>query len=207
MRAAVPSEAGRCRRRLREVLCRLAGRGSRRVRRGERAFLGEASVWHLKSMSRGVTYDEGGRRRWNRAVYASEYHDGEWAGRDEAARGATREESLRQLAKPAGGTLTKRETGLFCTVCNRNFKDSANFLTHINSPEHIAKAGIEACHRVATVDDVRTRLGLLKAQKAERSETAEEKRAKLEAWRASRKERKREWRERKRTEALSRGAE
>ncbi|KAL7720659.1 C2H2-type domain-containing protein [Entamoeba marina] len=110
------------------------------------------------------TIDKGGRRKWDKELYVTEYFEGQWSGEDNSIK-VTREESLKQLQQlkeHKSNVLTKKGTGLFCNVCNKTFKDSSSFLEHINSPEHNEKAGIESVHKVATVDDVKTRLALLK---------------------------------------------
>ncbi|KAL7720660.1 C2H2-type domain-containing protein [Entamoeba marina] len=122
------------------------------------------------------TIDKGGRRKWDKELYVTEYFEGQWSGEDNSIK-VTREESLKQLQQlkeHKSNVLTKKGTGLFCNVCNKTFKDSSSFLEHINSPEHNEKAGIESVHKVAT-------------------ETPEERKQREDAFRASRKQRKKEW--------------
>lgn len=153
-----------------------------------------------------VTLDKGGRRKWNKDVYAVEYFEGQWNGSD-APGTQSREDALRQLDGQRAGVLSKRRGGLYCEVCNKSFKDSVSFTTHLNSPEHTGRAGVQTAFRAATADDVKTRLALLKEKDAERKESPAERERRLELWRSTRKQRKREWRMRQMNERKRRQRE
>ncbi|ELP86119.1 hypothetical protein EIN_327760 [Entamoeba invadens IP1] len=148
--------------------------------------------------SSGVTYDKGGRRKWDKTIYSTEYYNGEYTGADaikEPKETITRDEMLKQI-EVKSDVLTKKSHGLYCSVCNRSFTDSASFTTHLNSPEHNDKAGTNISSKSVSADDIKTRLLLLKEKKEEENMSPEEKLKRKEAWKQSRKARKAEWKKR-----------
>ncbi|RKP02048.1 hypothetical protein CXG81DRAFT_18223 [Caulochytrium protostelioides] len=51
--------------------------------------------------------------------------------------------------------------GFYCDVCDRNFKDSMNWLDHINSPRHLSALGKDTKVERASYEDVKRRLDRL----------------------------------------------
>ena len=148
-------------------------------------------------MSKGhYTLDNNGRRKWDKDVYENEYYDGKWMLGEEKKETITREEEIEQLKQTKESTVVVNGNGLYCKVCNKQFKDSQSYTNHINSQEHNSKAGIKTSYHVADIRDVKNRLALLKQKKMEKEMTPEEEQKRKEEWKKSRKQRKKEWKER-----------
>mmetsp|Transcript_23234 Transcript_23234/g.43308 ORF Transcript_23234/g.43308 Transcript_23234/m.43308 type:complete len:215 (+) Transcript_23234:142-786(+) len=50
------------------------------------------------------------------------------------------------------------KAGFFCEACERTYFDSASYLAHLNSREHLSKLGQSLAVRKSSVEDVRQRL-------------------------------------------------
>lgn len=86
----------------------------------------------------------------------------------------------RQFIVPGSAATGKRGkgAGLYCEICNLTFKDSIQYLDHINSKEHLYNStggvDMDALNAKITVEDVRKRLAFLKRKKEmEAKETGE----------------------------------
>lgn len=125
----------------------------------------------------------------------------------------------RQFIVPGSASTGKRGkgAGLYCETCNLTFKDSIQYLDHINSKEHLYSTtggvDIDALNAQITVQDVRKRLKFLKKKKEmESKETGEvfdlkkriENRKKWELEQAVKKKEKKKMIQKEKKERLSR---
>ena len=92
--------------------------------------------------------------------------------------------------------ISKTSTGLYCELCKKSFIDTNQLDLHLNSNEHNEKLGNEKTMKKITVEDIRTKLFILKQKKIESKLSPEEKEEKRLEWKLTTKERKREWKER-----------
>ncbi|ANB12213.1 Snu23p [Sugiyamaella lignohabitans] len=132
--------------------------------------------------------------KWDREEYArrgrereqAEYERRQRHGREptpENAKEATHRaqrvdiyEGLNQVTLvPAGAATGKRGkgAGFYCEACDLTFKDSIQYLDHINSKQHLYATGQVECTRRATLEEVRNRLDYLRALKKQQSQNLE----------------------------------
>ena len=142
-----------------------------------------------------TTLDKNGRMKWDNDIFANEYYEGKWIG-NSSQKEISREETLNKLHQQKSSILSKKHGGLFCEVCNKSFMDSSSFTAHINTQEHMQKAGIHSSYKTVTLADIKTKLALLKEKKKEQQMSPEEKEQRRQEWKMSRKQRKKEWKER-----------
>ena len=98
--------------------------------------------------------------------------------------------------------LTKKHGSLFCTLCEKSFIDTTTFTEHLQSSEHIAKSGTNQQFKTVTVNDIRTRLALLKEKKREEKMSQKDREDLRKEWKDSRKERKKEWKEKQKLSSI-----
>lgn len=91
--------------------------------------------------------------------------------------------------------LTKKYGGLFCSVCEKSFMNSTSFSEHLESEEHRLKIGNNQPYKTITVEDIRTRILLLKEKKREEKMSQKDRDDLRKEWKESRKQRKKEWKE------------
>lgn len=67
---------------------------------------------------------------------------------------------------PAGAGVGKRGkgAGFYCQDCNLTFKDSIQYMDHLNSKQHLDTTGQSTKVEKATLADVKARLEMLAAQ-------------------------------------------
>ena len=72
----------------------------------------------------------------------------------------------------AGSAIGKRGkgAGFYCEACDLTYKDNVQYIEHLNSKQHLVNTGQSGEVVVATLEDVRGRLEMLKARKREREE-------------------------------------
>jgi U4/U6.U5 tri-snRNP component SNU23 len=127
--------------------------------------------------------------KWDREEYARRGREREQAEYDRRQRGGRVErpengqqvtareqrldiyEGLNQVTLvPAGAAVGKRGkgAGFYCEVCNLTFKDSIQYLDHLNSKQHLHTSGQIDITRRATLEDVRNRLEYLRQKQKEK---------------------------------------
>lgn len=76
---------------------------------------------------------------------------------------------------PAGAGVGKRgkSAGYYCEACDLTFKDSLQWVDHLNSKQHLAATGAKAEVKAATLEEVLARMEWLKKQKLEREKGME----------------------------------
>jgi len=87
-----------------------------------------------------------------------------------------REEDL-ELEKNLGKTIVVQaaggrgpgQPGFYCEVCNRNHKDTAGYLDHINSRAHLRRLGQSTNISRSTVEQVRARIAMLREKTKEQA--------------------------------------
>ncbi|KIJ49469.1 hypothetical protein M422DRAFT_27834 [Sphaerobolus stellatus SS14] len=62
------------------------------------------------------------------------------------------------------------QPGFYCELCSRNHKDSAGYLDHINSRQHLRRLGQTTRIERSTIEQVRARIALLREKTKEASE-------------------------------------
>ncbi|CAG8557183.1 10379_t:CDS:2 [Paraglomus occultum] len=68
-------------------------------------------------------------------------------------------------------SITSRQPGYYCQVCDCVVKDSVNYLDHINGKKHQRALGMSMKVERSTIDQVRSKLANLKAKKEQATET------------------------------------
>lgn len=73
---------------------------------------------------------------------------------------------------PAGAGIGKRGrgAGFYCEDCDLTFKDNLQFVEHLNSKQHLVNVGESGEVRRATLEEVRERLGWLRAKREKERE-------------------------------------
>ena len=61
-----------------------------------------------------------------------------------------------------------KSAGFYCETCDLTFKDSLNYLDHLNSSQHYRRLRISGRVERATVEEVRDRLAWMREVKRER---------------------------------------
>lgn len=76
---------------------------------------------------------------------------------------------------PAGASGGKRGkgAGYYCEACDLNFKNSLEWVEHLNSKQHLSNTGQSNMVETATLAQVQERLRWLKAKKAEKDKAEE----------------------------------
>jgi len=81
------------------------------------------------------------------------------------------EENLNKIQLvPGGAAVGKkgRSAGFYCEVCDLTYKDSLQWVDHLNSKQHLVSTGKTAEVERATLEDVLKRLEWLKKQREQR---------------------------------------
>lgn len=73
---------------------------------------------------------------------------------------------------PAGSAVGKRGrgAGFYCEACDLTYKDNVQYIEHLNSKQHLINTGQSGEVVVATLQDVRDRLDMLKQRKRDMEE-------------------------------------
>lgn len=118
------------------------------------------------------------------------------------------EENLHKTQLVPGSAAVGKKgkgAGFYCEACDLTYKDSLQWVDHLNSKQHLVATGKTAEVERASLDDVLRRLDWLKRQKEQRErgeewdlkKRMEEKAAAEEAERQAKREKRRELRKRK----------
>ena len=139
-------------------------------------------TWDKDEYARKAKAAEDERREDNKARYEAKLEGKKWHKPvDTSALDATSARSARldinsMIGKStlvaAGSAIGKRGkgAGFYCEACDLTYKDNVQYIEHLNSKQHLVNTGQSGEVVVATLEDVRGRLEMLKARKREREE-------------------------------------
>ncbi|TGZ85040.1 hypothetical protein EX30DRAFT_15000 [Ascodesmis nigricans] len=173
----------------------------------------DRTEWAAKAKEREAAHRAESKARAEAAAAGKKYHA---AVPDDAEMISARRDRInftenlnKTTLVPVGAGVGKRgkSAGYYCETCDLTFKDSLQWVDHLNSKQHLAATGAKAEVKVATLEEVLERMAWLKRLKVEREkglqmdlkERLEENARLEEEERRARREKRKETRRMKRT--------
>lgn len=138
----------------------------------------DRSKYTAKASEREVKVKEEGKARYEAAVAGKKYSRRASTPPDaKQTEARTRRLDVAALVGkttivPAGSAVGKRGkgAGFYCEECDLTFKDSLQFVEHLNSRQHLVNTGQSGEVKRATLEEVRERLAWLKRKREEERE-------------------------------------